>query len=190
MKKYKYMIPALAAMLLIGGVALADPWDERPGYGGGYGGGWGCPFTPGGPSVDLKLTADQQEKLADLHEKLIAGNDKIADDITTKERALRKLYATEKPDIKAIDKAQDEIKALADKRIALSREFRNKARALLTAEQLKTDPYAFMSPAGCPRGGPGYGQGMMGGYGPGSRGGFGPGGGGGMMRGWGGGNRW
>jgi Spy/CpxP family protein refolding chaperone len=183
MKKIGYMIPVLAALLLIGGVALAQPTDDRPGPG--AGGGWtGCPYYPGGPGVDLKLTADQEKKLADLKEKFIDSNDKIADDMRVKERALRKLYNAEKPDIRAIDKAEDEIKAIADKRIALSRDFRNKARALLTGEQLAADPYAFMGPGSCPFGGPGigYGRGMTGGYGPGW--------GGGTMRGWGGGPRW
>jgi Spy/CpxP family protein refolding chaperone len=185
MNRITYIVLPVAALLLIGGVALAQPSDDRPGPGAG---GWaGGPFCPGGPGVDLKLTTDQQKKLADLGEKFIDSSDKISDEMRVKERALRKLYTAEKPDIKAIDKAEDGIKALADKRISLSRDFRNKARALLTAEQLEANPYAFMGPGSCPFGGPGlgYGRGMMGG-------GYGPGWGGGMMRGWGGGGgpRW
>jgi len=157
----------LIAGLMVAGVAFADPKDNTPGPGTGS---WGCPYYQGGPAGTLNLTADQQKKLADLQEKFFEDNDKITDQVIDKQRQLRKLYVAETPNIKAIDKAQDEIKALSDKRIALSRDFRNKARALLTAEQLKTNPYAFMM-------GPGFG----GGFGPGM---MGPGFGGGWGRGW------
>jgi Spy/CpxP family protein refolding chaperone len=158
----------LIAGLMIVGVATAQPRDDRPGYGsGGY---WGCPYYPGGPEGDtLSLTADQQKKLVNIQEKYATENDKITDDIVKVERDLRKLYTSEKPDLKAIDKAEDQIKGLMDKRFALGREFRNSARALLTDEQLKANPYAFTGPGSCLNGGfgRGHGRGMMGGYGPG-----------------------
>jgi Spy/CpxP family protein refolding chaperone len=146
----------LMAGLVIAGVASADPRDDFPGPGGGY---WGCPYYQGGPAGTLNLTEDQQKKLADLQEKFFADNDKITDQIVDKERELRKLYVAETPNVKTIDKAQDEVKGLMDKRIALTRDFRNKARALLTAEQLKENPYAFMMGSGM---GGGFGAGMMG----------------------------
>jgi len=137
----------LIAALIIAGVAMAQPRDDRPGAG--PGGFWGCPLNPGGPAGDtLNLTADQQKKLVDLQKKFFTDSDKITDQVTSKHRQLRDLYLAETPDIKAIDKAQDEIRALFDKRIALSRDLRDKARAILTAEQLKANPYAFMMAPG------------------------------------------
>jgi Spy/CpxP family protein refolding chaperone len=142
----------LIAGLVIAGVAFAGPRDDRPGPGAGA---WGCPYYQGGPADTLNLTADQQKKLADLQKKFFTDSDKIIDQVIAKHRQMRDLYVDETPNVKAIDKAQDEIKALSDKRIALSRDFRDKARALLTAEQLKADPYAFMM-------GPGFGGGFGG----------------------------
>lgn len=163
----------LIAGLMIVGTAVAQPWDGRPGRSGG--GTWGCPYYPGAPGSDtLNLTADQQKKLIDLQERYADKDDAIADDITAKRRELRKLYVSETPDIKSIDKVEDQIRALMDKRFALNREFRNNARALLTDEQIKANPYAFTGPGSCLGYGPGGGRGMMGG---GMRGGFGPGGG-------------
>jgi Spy/CpxP family protein refolding chaperone len=152
----------LIAGLLTAGVAAADPQDNLPGPGGGY---WGCPYYPGAPSGTLTLTADQQQKLADLQKKFIADNDKITDQMVDKQRQLRDLFMADTPNIKAIDKAQDDIRALVDKKTDLSRDFRNKARALLTDEQLKTDPFAFMMGPGFGGGfGPGFGRGFSGGW--------------------------
>ncbi len=160
----------LIAGLMIAGAALAQPWGDRPGYGGG-GGYWGCPYYQDGPGGSgLNLTADQQKKLTDLQEKYIDANDKISDQIVDKQRELRKLYATDTPDFKAIDKAEDQIRGLMDKKFSLNREFRNSARSLLTDEQLKAYPYAFSGPGSCLGygAGPGYGRGGgMGGFGPG-----------------------
>ena len=166
------VVATLLAVLMIAGTVMAQPRDDRPRYGaGGY---WGCPYYPGGAGDDvLNLTADQQKKLIDLQEKYAEKNDVITDEIVAKERELRKLYLAETPNIKSIDKVEDQIKALMDKRFALNREFRNNARTLLTDEQLKAYPYAFTGPGSCLGYGPGYGRGMMGG---GMRGGFGPGG--------------
>ncbi len=165
MKKYNYMVLALVTLLLIIGAGCdkdrrgKEPWcfgrDKDKGYVG---------YTD-----ELKLTTEQKTKLIDLQEKLFTDKEKNTDEIVKKEFELKKLYLAEKPDINAIDKAQDEIKALADKNIPLFREFRNSARALLTDEQLKADPYAFMEPGFGPMGGPGFGAG----FGPGFGGGFG-----------------
>ncbi len=157
MKKYTYLIAALIAVLLVAGMAFAaGPKDEKPGF-------WG-------PEGKLNLTTDQKSKLIDLQEKLFNDQEKISDQIVKKDFQMKKLFLADTPDIKAIDKVQDEIRALNGTRITLLRDFRTKARALLTAEQLKADPYAFMGPGGgmgigpCSFGGPG----MMGpGFGPG-----------------------
>jgi Spy/CpxP family protein refolding chaperone len=164
----------LVAGLMIAGAVFAQPQNDRPGYGGG-GGYWGCPYYPGGPGNDgLNLTADQQKKLTDLQEKYIDANDKISDQIVDKQRELRKLYVAETPDFKAIDRVEDQIRTLMDKKFTLNREFRNSARALLTDEQLKAYPYAFTGPGSCLGYGPGPGYGRGGGMG-GGMGGFGPG---------------
>jgi Spy/CpxP family protein refolding chaperone len=148
---------------MVAGIAAAQPWGDRPGRGGGT---WDCPYYSGGPAGDtLNLTADQQKKLIDIQEKYADKDDVITDEITKKNRELRKLYVSETPDIKSIDKVEDQIKALMDKRFALKREFRNSARAILTDEQLKANPYVFTGPGSCL--GYGSGGGMMGGYGPG-----------------------
>jgi Spy/CpxP family protein refolding chaperone len=162
----------LVAGLMFAGAVAAQPWGDRPAAG--RDGAWGCPYYPGGAGDDtLKLTADQQKKLIDLQEKYADKDDVITDEITKKSRELRKLYVSETPDIKSIDKVEDQIRTLMDKRFALKREFRNSARSLLTDEQLKANPYAFTGPGFC-RGGVGGGRGMRGG---GMMGGYGPGGG-------------
>jgi len=165
MKKYLYLIAAAAAVLVVAGIVwAAGPTVEKPAFPG-----------PGGPGDRLNLTTEQKGKLLDLQEKLFADMEKLNDDIAKKDFAVKRLFLAETPDIKAIDKAQDDIRVLADKRITLMRNFRDKARALLTGEQLAADPYAFMGPGGmmgagpCPFGGsgpmgPGFGgPGPMGG---------------------------
>ncbi len=175
MKKTILAVSAAAILvtgLMFAGAVAAQPWGDRPGAG--RDGAWGCPYYPGGAGDDtLNLTADQEKKLIDLQEKYADKDDVITDEITKKNRELRKLYVSGTPDIKSIDKVEDQIKALVDKRFALKREFRNSARSLLTDEQLKANPYAFTGPGFC-RGGGGFGGGrgmrgggMMGGYGPG-----------------------
>ena len=162
MKKYMYLIAAAAAVLLVAGIVwAAGPAVDKPAFPG-----------PGGPGDRLNLTTEQKGKLLDLQEKLFADMEKLNTDMAKKDFEMKRLFLAEKPDLKAIDKAQDEIKALADKRITLMRSFRDKARALLTSEQLTADPYAFMGPGGmigggpCPFGGPGPMGGQPGGPGP------------------------
>jgi Spy/CpxP family protein refolding chaperone len=132
----KYVIAAVAALFMVAaGLAFAGaPQGKSPG-------------SVGFPDKDrLNLTTDQQKKLVDLQEKLFTDNEKITDEMMKQRFALKRLYLADKPDIKAIDKLQDEIRSIGDKRVAIMREFRDKARALLTDEQLAADPYAFMGP--------------------------------------------
>jgi hypothetical protein len=156
-KKYNYMIIAfVAALLIVSAGCDRDRRGKEPAYPGkdkdsGYVG-----------NLDkLNLTTDQKSKLIDLQEKLFTGNEEITDGIVKKGFELKKLYLADNPDINAIDKVQDDIKALADKRIPLFREYRDTARALLTEEQLKADPYAFIGP------GEGMGPGCFSAFGPG-----------------------
>jgi Spy/CpxP family protein refolding chaperone len=170
----KYILLMSAAVLLIGALAWAQ--NEYPGY--------GSPYAPYG-GTDLKLTADQQKKLADLDTKYLADIQNIDKEIAQKDLDLRKLMLAAKPDTKAIEKVENDVVTLQNRRYSVTLDYRNKSRSVLTDEQLKTAPYAFMGPGLCPYygGGSGYGYGgMMGGYG----GGYGPGYGGGMMGGYGG----
>jgi len=178
----RYLLIATAAVLLVTAFAWAQ--GGYPGYGGGY-----------GYATDLKLTADQQKKLADLEVKYLADIQGIETQIAQKDLDLRRLLLADKPDTKAIEKLENEIVKLQNKHYDVTLDYRNKSRSVLTDEQLKTSPYAFMGPGLCPYYGgggmmggyggygPGYG-GMMGGYGGGMMRGYGPGYGGGMMRGW------
>ena len=162
-------------MLVLAAFAWAQ--NEYRGYGGSY-----APYA-----ADLKLTADQQKKLADLEVKYLADIQSINSQIAQKDLDLRKLLLADKPDTKAIEKLENEIIKLQNKHYDVTLDYRNKSRSILTDEQLKTSPYAFMGPGLCPYygGGSGYGYGgMMGGYGPGYGGMMG-GYGGGMMRGYG-----
>jgi Spy/CpxP family protein refolding chaperone len=181
MKKYTLIIGA--AVLLVAAFAWAQ--QESPVYGG--------PYSPYG-TADLKLTADQQKTLADLQVKYQTDILSINKEIAQKDLDLRKLLLADKPDTKAIEKLENEIVKLQNKHYDVTLDYRNKSRSVLTEEQLKTNPYAFMGPGLCPYYGggmmggyggygPGYG-GMMGGYGGGMMRGYGPGYGGGMMRGW------
>ncbi len=172
----KYILLASAAVLLIGAFAWAQ--QENPGYG------------ASGPS----LTTDQQKKLSDLEIKYLSDIQAIDSQIAQKNLDLKKLMIAAKPDSAAIDRAENEIVTLQNKRYDVTLDYRNKSRSVLTKEQLDQYPYSFYGPGLCPYnggygGGYGYGSGyggMMGGYG-----GYGPGYGGGMMggygRGWGGG---
>jgi Spy/CpxP family protein refolding chaperone len=165
MKKYNYMVLALVALLLVIGTGCnRDRQGKEKGH-------FGQDKDKGyvGDTDKLNLTTEQKTKLIDLKEKLFTDKDEINDEIVKKNFELEKLYLAEKPDVNAIDKAQDEIKALADKNIPIFREFRNNARGLLTEEQLKANPYAFMEPGFRPMGGPGFGVG----FGPGLDEGFG-----------------
>jgi Spy/CpxP family protein refolding chaperone len=178
----KYLLIAGALVLLVAALAWAQ--QESPVYGG-----------PGAPygTADLKLTADQQQKLADLEIKYRGDILNINNEIAKKDLELRKLMLAAKPDTKAIEKLENEIVKLQNNHYNVTLDYRNKSRSILTDEQLKTAPYAFMGPGLCPYygGGSGYDYGGMmggyGGYGPGyggMMGGYGPGYGGGMMRGW------
>jgi Spy/CpxP family protein refolding chaperone len=178
----KYILLMSAAVLLVAALAWAQ--NEYPGY--------GSPYAPYG-TTDLKLTADQQQKLADLQVKYQTDILNINKEIAQKDLDLRKLMLAAKPDTKAIEKLENEIVKLQNRHYDVTLDYRNKSRSILTDEQLKTAPYAYMGPGLCPYyGGTGYGYGgMMGGYGGngpgygGMMGGYGPGYGGGMMRGWG-----
>jgi Spy/CpxP family protein refolding chaperone len=172
----KYILLMSAAALLIGALAWAQ--TEYPGSGSAYGPYYG---------QNLNLTQDQQKKLADLETKYLASTQSIDKEIAQKDLDLRKLFLAPKPDTKAVDKLENEILTLQNKRYGLTVDYRNNARAILTEQQLKENPYAFYGPGTCPYSG-GYGcgyGGMMGGYG-GYGGGYGPGWGGGMMGGYGG----
>lgn len=172
----RYLLIAGAAVLLLAAFAWAQ--NEYSGY--------GSPYAPYG-TTDLKLTADQQKRLADLEIKYQTDILNINKEIAQKDLDLRKLMLAAKPDTKAIEKLENEIVKLQNKHYDVTLDYRNKSRSILTDEQLKTAPYAFMGPGLCPYygGGSGYGYGgMMGGYGGGMMRGYGPGYGGGMMKGW------
>lgn len=170
------LLVAGAVMLLVAAFAWAQ--GGNPGYGRGYGYG-----------ADLNLTAEQEKKLAELEVKYLTDIQKIDRAISEKDLDLRRLLLADKPDTKAIERLEGDIVKLQNDHYAATLDYRTKARGILTDEQLKANPYAFMGPGTCPY----YGGGMMGGYGgygPGYGGGmmrgYGPGyGGGGMMRGWG-----
>jgi Spy/CpxP family protein refolding chaperone len=144
-----YGAAALAAVaLLVAGIALAADTGAA---------------TPAtfGHADKLNLTVDQKGKLINLQEKYFGEKEKIRDQIVAKVFDLKRLYLAPTPDIKAIDKVQDEISALRAKNLTLAQDFRDDARALLTPDQLKADPYAFMGRHdGFGRGG--FGMGGMG----------------------------
>jgi Spy/CpxP family protein refolding chaperone len=183
-KMKRYFLIAAAAVLLVGAFAWAQQGD--PGYGG-YGPYYG---------QNLNLTADQQKKLNDLQTKYLADLQSIDSQINQKNLDLRKLLSAAKPDTNAVDKVENDIVKLQNKRYDVTLDYRNKSRSILTKDQLNQSPYAFYGPGVCPYNG-GYGGygGMMGGYGGygpgyggmmGGYGGYGPGWGGGMMGGYGG----
>jgi Spy/CpxP family protein refolding chaperone len=184
MKKRLTITAAVLAIFVMVFAALAFAQADkttppaRPFYGSGYGPG-GCVW---GANAPLKLTADQQEKLADLMRKNVVDKYKIRTEMQLKRIELMTLYQADKPNLKKIDSLEDSIRDLRDKEFDLKRKFRDSARKLLTKEQLDENPYAF-----CKRGrgfggsygmGPGAGSGMgsgMGYYGKGrgGKGGFG-----------------
>ncbi len=145
MKRYMFGLAALAAVLIIAGVALAaNRKDDKPGF--------------IGYADKLNLTTEQKGKLIDLQEKYVTDKEKIRDEIVKNVFDMKRLYLAPTPDVKAIDKVQDQIKDLRGKNRDLSRSFRDSARALLTPDQLKAAPYAFMGHRDGFGMGPGFGR--------------------------------
>ncbi len=169
-KKMKRILVPIFALLIITAVwaqAEAEDWK----------GNYRCPLW----GTDLNLTQDQQDNLLDIQKNYRKNSEKIWLDKSRKELELRELYMADKPDLKKIEKAEDQIRDLMNKRYELSREHRTKMRSVLTTEQLQANPNAFI----CPGFGMGPGSGT--GFGPGSGmgggfGGFNKGGGGGPWR--------
>lgn len=165
----KILIPFFALLIIsvIWAQAEAEDWQ----------GNYGCPFW----GNTLNLTQDQQDKLLDIQDNYRKDSEKIWLDMSRKELELRELYLADKPDLKKIEKVEDQTRELMNKRYELSREYRNKMRGILTAEQLEANPQTFI----CPGFGMGHGPGMGSGPGRGMGGGFGGsgrGGGGGFWR--------
>jgi Spy/CpxP family protein refolding chaperone len=148
MRKYTLAI-ALLVLALTAGWASADPVDKTGTFDGSN-----CWRNT------LNLTQDQQEKITDLQKKYIEDTEGLRTEMRLKRLELRNLYLAETPDTKKIDRLGEEIQNLRDKEYDLAKDFRDKARAVLTAEQLEANPYAFMGPgsgSGSGRGGHGYG---------------------------------
>jgi len=150
----KIALFSVLALALMVGMAWAQPPEDGP----------SAPPPWCWRADDLKLTQDQQNKLYELEKKHIAEAGKIRTDIELKMLEMRTLFVSEKPDAKKIDKLENEIRDLQEKLYDLSKSYRDKARALLTKEQLDANPLAFYGGKGR---GAGYGMGCGMGFGPG-----------------------
>ena len=110
-----------------------------PGMMGGYGygmGGYG-PGMMGGRNVlsRLDLTADQQEKIAQIREDMRAKNWGTMGELRTEQFRLRNLYNADKPDANAIAEQQKKVDELRRTMIKSHVDARNQIAALLTKEQ-------------------------------------------------------
>lgn len=127
----------LVALIIFAGMAIADP--ENPGFGFGPPNGANCFRWMG----TIDLTDEQQEKFFELQKNRIIETESIRTEMRLKNIELMALYMDENPDLKKIDALEDDINALSEKMRDLSGNMRDRARGMLTDEQLEAYPYAF-----------------------------------------------
>lgn len=149
----RILVPIFALLIITAVWAQAEAEDWQ--------GNFRCPYW----DTNLNLTQDQQDKLLDIQDDYRKDSQKIWLDMSRKELELRELYMADKPDLKKIEKAEDQIRDLMEKKFDLSREHRVKMRGVLTDEQLEANPQAFICPGFGMGSGPGMRPGMGGGSG-------------------------
>ncbi len=119
-----------------GGRGMMRGYGEGPGaWGGGPGmmREWGA--SPGGPFSRLDLTADQQQKIAGIHEDMRRKTWDTMGQLHSEQFKLRHLYAADKPDPNAIADQQKKIDDLRLTMLKARVETANQIRAVLTKEQ-------------------------------------------------------
>ena len=110
-------------------------WGGGPGVMHGYGGGPGWGRGQGGPLSQLDLSADQEQKIAGIHEDLRRKTWDTMGQMQGERFKLRGLYMADKPDPNAIADQQKKIDDLRLTMIKARVEAVNQMRAVLTKEQ-------------------------------------------------------
>ena len=134
MKRLMILAPALA---LATSVAFAQPYGYGPGMMGGSGYGYGPGMMGGYGFASLKLTPEQSEKIAGLHEEHRKKTWGAMGEMRSEMFKLRRLYAAETLDSKAIAEQQKKVDGLRSELLASRLETQKQIEAVLTPEQRK-----------------------------------------------------
>jgi Spy/CpxP family protein refolding chaperone len=118
------------AVVLVAGLA-APAWAQGPG-GRGKGARMGKAM---GPMAALNLSAEQKQKIDQLHETAAKQAEPIQKEMAAKAQEMQALWAVEKPDRAAIERKHGEMAALQSKLWGIHIDTRLQVHALLTAEQ-------------------------------------------------------
>ena len=122
-----------------GGPGMMGPYGDGPGMMGGYGGwvrhGWGRGNRFHAALSQLDLTADQQEKIAKIHEDTRQTNWDAMGKLLSERFKLRGLYLADKLDANAIVEQQKKIDELRRVMIKAHVEMENQIDGLLTQDQ-------------------------------------------------------
>ena len=110
-------------------------WGGGPGMMHGYGGGPGWGRGAGGPLAQLDLSADQEAKIAGIHEDMRRKTWDTMGQLQSEQFKLRSLYMADKPDPNAIADQQKKVDDLRRTMIKARVEASNEMRAVLTKEQ-------------------------------------------------------
>ncbi|HMA30670.1 MAG TPA: Spy/CpxP family protein refolding chaperone [Casimicrobiaceae bacterium] len=110
-------------------------WGGGPGAMRGYGAGPGWGPGSGGPLSQLDLSADQEQKIAGIHEDLRRKTWDTMGQLQSERFKLRSLYMADKPDPNAIADQEKKVDELRRTMIKARVEASNQMRAVLTKEQ-------------------------------------------------------
>lgn len=110
-------------------------WGGGPGMMHGYGGGPGWGRGHGGPLAQLDLSADQEKKIAGIHEDMRRKTWDTMGQLQSEQFKLRSLYMADKPDPNAIADQQKKVDDLRRTMIKARVEAGNEMQAVLTKEQ-------------------------------------------------------
>ena len=131
--------PAMMGPYGGGGPGMMRPYGGGPGMMGDYAGwvgrGWGRGNQLGAALSQLDLTADQQEKIAKIHEDTRQKNWDAMGQLLSEQFKLRGLYLADKVDANAIVEQQKKIDELRRVMIKAHVEMENQIDALLTQDQ-------------------------------------------------------
>lgn len=111
MKKSNFIIPALMATLLSGGILVATESSARPMHNAEYSDGCGGPCT-GGYGNTTELNAEQQKKYDMIVEDYTKRMNPVRDQVFVKRQELSALRNATSPDVKAVREAATELTKL------------------------------------------------------------------------------
>jgi len=120
------------AALLLTGLTLSTQAGERGPKAKGDG---PKPGMPMGPMAELNLTAQQKQKIDQLHEAAAKQAEPLHKELAAKMKEMQSLWAADKPDRAAIERKHNEMAAINSKLWGIHIDTRLQIHALLTPEQ-------------------------------------------------------